>query len=261
MVKIYTKTGDDGNTGLLGNVRVGKESKRIETIGAVDETNAAIGVLLAHLPPAASEMRPHLNGIQSDLLIIGSILSTPPSDPKTRADISPSRLKALEDQIDRMEEDLPPLQQFILPQGNACASFAHLGRAICRRAERRVVELSRDERLDKQVLVYLNRLSDFLFVLARWINAMEGGPETLWSYNRDEGAKTTTGTARPADRLGTTLKKLETEKENRKTLFEKTSSQMQKKKDIADKLFRQNIDQINKEGGKVEKPLRDFDLE
>ncbi len=123
--------------------------------------------------------------------------------------------------------------------------------------------LMHQERVDKAVVVYLNRLSDFLFVLARWISrdSHEGGHETIWTYSEESGAKTSSEKARPADRLGATLKQLEAEKEGRKTLFEKTSSQMQKKKEIADKLFRQNVDQINKEGGKVEKPFRDMDLD
>ena len=260
-MKIYTKMGDDGNTGLLGNVRVPKDSRRIEAYGAVDETNAALGIILAHLPSATQAAKSWLNNIQSDLFIIGTLLATPPSDPKKRADLPAGRTQALEDQIDQMEEAITPLTQFILPQGTPASAFAHLARAICRRAERRVVALSHDERIDKAVLVYLNRLSDFLFVLARWINAHEGGPEAVWSYSEIEGAKTTSEAAKPADRLGATLKKLETDKENRKTLFEKASGQLQKKKELADKLFRQNVDQINKEGGKVEKPIRDLDLD
>lgn len=260
-MKIYTKTGDEGKTGLLGNVRVEKDSTRIEAYGTVDETNAALGVILAHLPQAAQEARPWLNGIQSDLLIIGSLLATPPSDPKRRADLPTHRVQALETHIDHMETGLKPLQNFILPQGSPCAAFAHLTRGISRRAERRVVTLAHEERVDKIIIVYLNRLSDFLFVLARWINTHEGGPETTWTYSEMDGAKIVSEAAQPADQLGSTLKKLEVEKENRKTLFEKTASQMQKKKEIADKLFRQNIDQINKEGGKIEKPFRDIDLD
>jgi cob(I)alamin adenosyltransferase len=262
-MKIYTKTGDDGNTGLLGNVRVPKDSRRIEAVGAVDETNAALGVVLAHLPtaPSCRQAGAWLNAIQSELLIIGTLLSTPPADTKKHADLPSHRIQALEDQIDQMEKDLKPMKNFILPQGTPGAAFAHQARAICRRAERRVVALSHEERVDKTVMIYLNRLSDFLFVLARWINTQEGGPETVWSYSEVEGAKTATDTAQPADRLGATLKKLEVEKENRKTLFEKASSQMQKKKEMADKLFNQNVDQINKEGGKVEKPIRDVDLD
>ena len=262
-MKIYTKTGDDGNTGLLGNVRVPKDCLRIESCGAVDEANAAIGIILAHLPgaPACRQASAWLNAVQSDLLIIGTLLGTSPSDSKKRADLPDGRIQALEDEIDQMEADLKPLGQFILPQGTPAAAFAHLARAISRRAERRVVRLSHEERVDKIVMVYLNRLSDFLFVLARWINTHEGGPETAWAYSDAEGAKISSETAQPADRLGATLKKLEADKENRKTLFEKASNQLQKKKEIADKLFRQNVDQINKEGGKVEKPIRDVDLD
>jgi cob(I)alamin adenosyltransferase len=260
-MKIYTKTGDDGNTGLLGNVRVPKDSRRIEAYGAVDETNAALGVVLAHLPSAGQAARAWLNHIQSDLLIIGTLLATSPSDSKKRVNLPASHTQALEDQIDQMEADLNPLTQFILPQGTPGAAFAHVARGICRRAERRVVALSHDERVDKVVIVYLNRLSDFLFVLARWINAHEGGPEVTWSYSDTEGAKTTSEAAKPADRLGATLKKLEADKENRKTLFEKASGQLQKKKEMADRLFRQNVDQINKDGGRVEKPIRDVDLD
>jgi cob(I)alamin adenosyltransferase len=263
-MKIYTKTGDDGNTGLLGNVRVGKETPRIEAYGAVDELNAAIGVVLAHLPqvlPASKQGHDWLSAIQSDLMIIGTMLATPPSDSKRHADLPSSRIQALETEIDEMESLLKPLKNFILPQGTPCCAFAHQARATSRRAERRVVALVRQERVDKAIVVYLNRLSDFLFVLARWVNMQEGGPELTWTYSETEGAKTTSEAAQPADRLGASLKKLETEKENRKTLFEKASHQIQKKKEIADKLFRQNVDQINKEGGKVEKPLRDFDLD
>jgi cob(I)alamin adenosyltransferase len=261
MAKIYTKTGDDGNTGLLGNVRVGKDAIRIEAYGAVDELNAVVGVILAHLPQAAEAARTTLVAIQSDLLIIGTMLSTPPQDPKRHADLPAARTQALETQIDEMESHLKPLTNFILPQGAPAAAFAHLARTICRRAERRVVTLQKQERVDKGILVYLNRLGDYLFVFARWTNMQEGGPESTWTYSEAEGAKTETCAAQPADRLGATLKKLETEKEGRKTLFEKASHQMQKKKDIADKLFRQNVEQIKKEGGKVEKPVRDFDLD
>jgi cob(I)alamin adenosyltransferase len=263
-MKIYTKTGDDGNTGLLGNVRVGKETVRIEAYGAVDELNAAIGVLLAHLPevlPVAKQGREWLSAIQSDLMIIGTLLATPPSDSKKHADLPAGRIKTLEDAIDEMESHLKPLKNFILPQGTPAGALGHLARAISRRAERRVIALLRQERVDKAIIVYLNRLSDFLFVFARWVNMHEGGPETTWTYSENEGAKLSSEAARPADRLGATLKKLETEKENRKTLFEKTTHQMQKKKEIADKLFRQNVDQIKKDGGKVEKPIRDFDLD
>lgn len=260
-MKIYTKTGDDGSTGLLGNVRVPKESPRIEAYGTVDELNAALGLILAQLPAAAQAARPWLNSIQSDLFIVGTLLATPPSDPKRRADLPAAHTHALEGHIDRMEEDLPPLKNFILPQGAFCACLTHQARGVSRRAERRVAALAAQERVDREVLPYLNRLSDFLFVLARWVNVHEGGHETTWTYSENQGSKTETEPSKPKDRLGATLKKLETDKENRKTLFEKASSQLQKKKEMADQLFRQSVDQIKKEGGTVEKPVRDVDLD
>ncbi len=260
-MKIYTKTGDDGTTGLLGNIRLGKDAIRIEAYGTVDEANAALGLVLAYLPAAAQAAQPWLNSIQSDLFILGTMLAVSPSDPKKRADLPPQRVLALEDHIDQMESQLKPLTNFILPQGAPCAAFAHVARAVSRRAERRVVSLAHQERVDKIVVTYLNRLSDFLFVLARWINTHEGGSETTWTYSEVDGAKTSSMAAQPADRLNSTLKKLEVEKENRKTLFEKASHQMQQKKEMADKLFRQNVEQIKKDGGKVEKPFRDMDLD
>ena len=121
-MKIYTKTGDEGKTGLLGNVRVEKDCRRIEAYGTVDEASAAIGIVLAHLPQSAQEAKPWLNGIQSDLLIIGTLLATPASDPKRRADLPAHRIGALENQIDQMEAALKPLTNFILPQGVLAAA-------------------------------------------------------------------------------------------------------------------------------------------
>ena len=192
-MKIYTKTGDDGNTGTPGKRRVPKDSRRIEAYGAVDETNAALGVVLAHLPvrrpsggdPALAERDPKRSPDHRHAPGHATLGFQEARRPSVRPH------PALEDQIDQMEADLKPLTNFILPQGTPGAAFAHLARAICRRAERRVVALAHDERVDKAVMTYLNRLSDFLFVLARWINAHEGGPETAWSYSEAEGAKTT----------------------------------------------------------------------
>ena len=164
-------------------------------------------------------------------------------------------METLEQQIDQMEKSLKPLQHFILPQGTPCAAFAHLGRAVCRRAERRVVALDSHEKLSPLIPAYLNRLSDFFFVLARWVNRQEGGTETAWiNPLGDPGAP-------QPDKLSASLGKLEHEKERRKSLFEKTSEELQKKKAEAERNFRQNVDQIRKEGGKVEKPVREIDLD
>ena len=255
---IYTKTGDDGTTGLLGNARIRKDTPRIRACGSVDETNAALGVILAHLTSDSQFVRGWMEAIQSDLFIIGAILATAPSDKSRHAVLAESQIQALETHIDKMEKDLPPLKNFILPQGTPAAAFAYLARAVARRAERDVVALAVGETVAPTVIPYLNRLSDFLFVLARWINNRESGAETAWINPSGTALSPQDMTG---DRLHATLQKLESEKERRKTLFEKASSDIQKKKEIADKLFQQNVDQINKDGGKVEKPLRDMDLD
>jgi cob(I)alamin adenosyltransferase len=255
-MKIYTKTGDDGTTGLFGNARVRKDALRIEAYGEVDELNASLGVVIAHLPSLAHSARGWLDAIQSDLFILGALLATPPQAERKPAALPPQRVQALEEQIDQMEKNLKPLKNFILPQGTPCAAFLHLCRAISRRAERRVVALDSQEKVDPLILIYMNRLSDFLFVLARWVNFQEGGTETAWINPSGDSP------GQPqADRLTASLGKLEMEKERRKSLFEKTTSDLQKKKAEAEKLFKQNVDQINKEGGKVEKPVREIDLD
>jgi cob(I)alamin adenosyltransferase len=254
-MKIYTKTGDDGTTGLLGNARVRKDDVRIEAYGQVDEVNAALGVVLAYLPTAANAARGWLDAIQSDLFVIGAALATPSNSARPPIQLPPQRTDTLEQQIDQMEKNLKPLKNFILPQGTPCTAYVHLARAISRRAERRVVALSAQDKVDPAIGIYLNRLSDYLFVLARWVNHQEGGTETAWIHPAGD-------TAGPqVDRLSASLGKLEMQKERRKSLFEKTTSDIQKKKADADKLFQQNIDQINKDGGKVEKPVREIDLD
>jgi len=259
-MKIYTKTGDDGTTGLLGGPRVRKDASRIEAHGAVDELNAAIGLAAAHLSSATESARGWLSAVQSDLFSLGTLLATPPAAP-ARAELPASRTEALERHIDQMEAALQPLKNFILPQGAPCAGFIHMARAVCRRAERRMVQLAGQETVDPALLAYMNRLSDFLFVLARWVNHREGGTETLWKAPPPgAGAKETLPAGQP-DRLQATLQKLESDKENRKTLFEKASSDLEKRKQSAEQAFREGVDQIKKEGGKVEKPLRDLDLD
>jgi cob(I)alamin adenosyltransferase len=255
-MKIYTKTGDDGSTGLLGNTRVRKDAPRIEAYGEVDELNAGVGVVLAHLPGAANSARGWLDSIQNDLFVIGALLATPAQDTRKRTSLSSERTAMLEQWIDQMEKNLKPLKNFILPQGTPCAAHIHLARAISRRAERRIVTLDAQEKVEAAILIYINRLSDFLFVLARWVNHQEGGTETAWINPSGEGAGLP-----QADKLSASLSKLEQEKERRKSLFEKTSSELQKKKAEAEKSFQQSVDQIKKEGGQVEKPMRPMDLD
>jgi len=183
-VKIYTKTGDEGETGLVGGERVAKSHQRVDAYGHVDELNAALGLALA-LEPAGFE-RDLLESIQRDLFAIGAELATP--DPgrvetalRDRPRIGEARVRALESAIDRHESDLPPLKQFILPGGAPKAAALHLARTVCRRAERAVVALRQGKHaVAPPVAVYLNRLSDLLFVLARAANAAAGVRDAQW---------------------------------------------------------------------------------
>jgi cob(I)alamin adenosyltransferase len=181
-VKIYTKTGDAGETGLFGGGRVGKDHPRVAAYGAVDELNAALG-LAASLEPRAFE-RELLETVQRDLFTIGAELASP--DPAKLAKSLPgprlgdAAVEALEDAIDRTEAALPPLKQFILPGGTSKAAALQLARAVCRRAERAAVTLSRDAAVSPAILKYLNRLSDLLFVLGRAANAVAGLSDVPW---------------------------------------------------------------------------------
>jgi len=175
--KIYTRTGDDGTTGLGGGDRVDKDCTRIEAIGAVDETNCQIGVVLAHpLPERVNEV---LVRVQHELFDLGGELAMP-----EHSAIQPEHISTLESDLDALNFELPPLKEFILPGGSSAAAACHLARAICRRAERRLVTLSREEPISEQLPRYVNRLSDLLFVAARIIARSEGGSEVLWQSNR-----------------------------------------------------------------------------
>jgi cob(I)alamin adenosyltransferase len=183
-MKIYTRTGDGGETGLFGTrTRVPKDDPRVEAYGTVDELNCTLGAVRAALPPTAV-LDPVLAGVQSDLFAVGAELATPPSqEAKLAAHMQlalDERTAALEAEIDRLEAELPPLKAFILPAGTPPAAALHVARAVCRRAERRVVELSKSATVRPESLRYLNRLSDLLFVLARYANYREGVPDTPW---------------------------------------------------------------------------------
>ena len=179
LTKIYTRTGDDGSTGLGDGARVPKDSLRVEAYGAVDEANSAIGVVLAvaTLPAAIREC---LTEVQHDLFDVGGELCIPGH----RA-IAPAHILRLEAQLDGFNEDLPPLKEFILPGGGPAAAACHVARAVCRRAERRCWSLARTEEVGPDALKYLNRLSDLLFVLARVLARHEQGSETIWRHKRD----------------------------------------------------------------------------
>lgn len=180
-MKIYTKTGDDGATGLFGGPRVSKDDARIEAYGAVDELNALLGLVRAEGP--TSPINSVLGRVQHELFAVGAELATPDPDKHSMRLIGPDHIAALEEAIDRQEAYLAPLSQFVLPGGTKVASLLHVARCVCRRAERRLVTLAHQqpERSFSTTLVYLNRLSDLLFVLARVANAVAGVPDVPWA--------------------------------------------------------------------------------
>ncbi|HET6387391.1 MAG TPA: cob(I)yrinic acid a,c-diamide adenosyltransferase, partial [Armatimonadota bacterium] len=178
----YTKTGDQGETGLYGGQRVSKCSIRVEAYGAVDELNSNLGWAAAQLSTAPN--LDHILRIQSELLSVGSDLATPSgTNPKPAAkanQIGPDHAAYLESLIDRLETEVAPLKNFILPGGDPGAAALHVCRTVCRRAERAVVRLSETEPVNPAIIIYLNRLSDLLFVMARRVNAQQGVEEPIW---------------------------------------------------------------------------------
>lgn len=178
-MKIYTKTGDAGTTALLGGARVGKSHIRIDAYGTVDELNAYVGLLRDQ--EVNSKRGTFLKGIQEVLFVLGANLATSPGKEKVKKpDIQAMDVVALENEIDVMEGELPPLKRFILPGGHQVVSFCHLARTVCRRAERCVAALRESEPVDEIVLQYLNRLSDYFFVLARLIAKELNVEEVTW---------------------------------------------------------------------------------
>jgi cob(I)alamin adenosyltransferase len=179
-VRIYTKTGDRGETSLFGGRRVSKDALRIEAFGTVDELNSVLGLCRALKP--RREIGTILEQVQRDLFALGAELATPEkARGARRAQVGAADVARLERHIDSVEPKLAPLKKFILPGGSGAAGMIHFARTVCRRAERRTVQLSQKERLGDFPVVYLNRLSDLLFVLARWENARARIPETKWS--------------------------------------------------------------------------------
>lgn len=179
-MKIYTKTGDEGKTSLIGGTRVSKADLRIETFGTVDELNAYVGLIASN--DLAKPYQAVLREIQDRLFTVGaSLASDPEKQAKKIPDLVPSDVTFLELEIDKMNESLPALRHFILPGGDTAASFCHVARCVCRRAERLVVDLSTKSVVDKLVMVYLNRLSDFLFILARKLSSDAKVAEFIWT--------------------------------------------------------------------------------
>lgn len=185
-MKIYTKTGDSGTTALFGGTRVKKHNLRIESYGTVDELNAYIGLIKDQ--KIAEKIKNDLLKIQHDLFTLGAMLATPPEKETLKSGkerlnipkIDKNSILFLEQQIDNMEESLPQMTHFILPGGHQAVSFCHVARCVCRRAERLTVALNDDETLNEAILMYLNRLSDYLFVLARKLSKDLGVEEIKW---------------------------------------------------------------------------------
>ena len=184
-MKIYTRTGDAGDTMLASGEKVSKASPRVDAYGTVDELNACLGVARAalqehnHQGPSAQ-----IEVIQHELFHLGSLLAN--LDPNTFPELNKfdSRTRRLEAEMDSMTGGLPPLREFVLPGGNLASAYLHMARCICRRAERMVVDLHQDAFIDDDLRSYLNRLSDWLFVAARWVNAENGKPELTWQKDR-----------------------------------------------------------------------------
>lgn len=171
--KIYTRTGDDGTTGLGDGTRVSKDNPRVEAYGTVDELNSIIGLLLTHtLPEGIHEC---LLGVQHRLFDLGGELCLP-----GHIAIKANHVTELEQILDELNADLSPLKDFILPGGSAAAAVCHVARTVCRRAERRIISLNKQEQISGSIMQYLNRLSDLLFVIARTLNVQAGRQDVLW---------------------------------------------------------------------------------
>ena len=176
LAKIYTGTGDDGTTGLIGGRRVSKDSPIVETCGSLDELNAVIGVVRSHELPDRVDMVLHT--IQEHLFAIGAELATPGGSTGKNDSLGEEEVHGLEKEIDALEDNLQPLKRFILPGGSPAGAALHLARTVSRRAERQCVSLSRLEIVNQNILRYINRLSDLFFVLARYVNQQQSMPET-----------------------------------------------------------------------------------
>ncbi len=184
MAKIYTRRGDDGSTGLFGGPRVRKDDLRVAAYGEVDELNSALGMAREELPEG--DLRALVDSFQSELFALGAELATPDAEkaPKEVPRITAASITRLEQEIDRLTEELPPMKNFILPGGTRAGAALHFCRTVCRRAERKVVELAEAEQVSPEALAWLNRLSDLLFTMARAAVLRAGGREIPWTPKR-----------------------------------------------------------------------------
>ena len=174
---IYTRTGDKGKTSLFDGTRVLKSHIRVETYGTIDELNSVIGAAVASIKKQKSGIKKELEEIQHDLFAIGSVLATPHGMPVIGLDTRPKDFEKL---IDEMTSKMPELKNFILPGGSPAGSLLHVARTVSRRAERKVIALMQKEEVDTNIVIYLNRLSDLLFTMARFVNHLEKQKETIW---------------------------------------------------------------------------------
>ena len=177
-MKVYTKTGDKGTTGLLGGKRVSKAHIRIDSYGTVDELNCYLGLLRDQ--DILINRSQELIEIQNNLFVIGSLLASDPEKSKVKIPDFKDNVLILEKKIDQMDQELPVMKNFVLPGGHKSVSFCHIARCVCRRAERLVVKLEESEEVDFLVIKYLNRLSDYLFILSRWMTKELNAIETPW---------------------------------------------------------------------------------
>lgn len=178
-MKVYTRTGDTGNTSLIGGKRVSKTCQRIESYGTIDELNSQVGLLLTYINTTTD--RNNLISIQNCLFVIGAQLATDNDSPKTPStSITADDIATLEKNIDLASENLPKWKGFTLPGGCRAAAIAHICRTICRRAERQIIALNETESVEEQIICYINRLSDYFYVLALRLNFLEGEEEILW---------------------------------------------------------------------------------
>ena len=195
ITRVYTRTGDQGSTALVGGSRVPKDSRRIRSYGAIDELNSVIGLARVfndeRVPRAArTRLEGILKGLQNELFDLGSELATPPAaEYEGMYRIRPDAVRRLEVLMDQCQKELQPLNSFVLPGGGRVSGFLHLARTVCRRAERDILRLSRKEQIGDHVLPYVNRLSDLLFVLSRWIGHRCGETEYLWERGLRAGAQ------------------------------------------------------------------------
>ena len=187
ITKVYTRTGDAGQTRLAGGQQVWKDSLRVEAYGTVDEVNSAVGVArvfnadLADTHAQAARLEEELKWVQNKLFDVGSLLATSPGQTfKNMPQVTAKDVARLEKLMDRCQEELEPLKEFILPGGGKVSGLLHHARTVCRRAERLCVKLSREEPVDPVIIKFVNRLSDAFFVLARWVAKTQGEPEFLW---------------------------------------------------------------------------------